>query len=77
MPSSRALWRICKRPRAVPLDKEEPRISLPSTWANKLSQVDWRRSRSLTTSSEVLSTLSWVLGAVGLVTGQPTAVGSD
>jgi hypothetical protein len=30
-----------------------------------------------TSSSEVLSTLSGVLGAVGLVTGQPTAVGGN
>src|SRR5919107_3025248 len=30
-----------------------------------------------TNSSEVLSTLSRMLGAVGLVTGQPTAVGGD
>jgi hypothetical protein len=30
-----------------------------------------------TSSSEMLSTLSRSLGAVGLVTGQPTAVGGD
>jgi hypothetical protein len=30
-----------------------------------------------TSSSEVLSTLSGVLGAVGLVTGKPTAVGGN
>jgi hypothetical protein len=35
MPSSRASWQICRRLRAAPLDKEEPRIPLPGTWVNK------------------------------------------
>src|SRR5215211_2668391 len=48
---------------------------LLGTSVNKLSQLECRSSWSLTTSSEVLSTLSGVLGAVGLVTGQSTAVG--
>jgi hypothetical protein len=35
MPSSRALWQICRRLRAAPLDKEEPRTPLPRTRVNK------------------------------------------
>jgi hypothetical protein len=36
MPSSGAWWRTRRRLRAAPLDKEEPRISLPRTPVNSL-----------------------------------------
>jgi hypothetical protein len=35
MPSSGAFWRIRRRRRAEPLDKEEPRIPLPRTPVNR------------------------------------------
>jgi hypothetical protein len=44
---------------------EVRRTYLLRGWVNKLSQLDCRSSPSLTSSSEVLSTLSRVLGAVG------------
>jgi hypothetical protein len=56
---------------------EVRRTYLLRGWVNKLSQLACRSSPSLTSSSEVLSTLSRALGTVGLVTGQPTAVGGD
>ena len=56
---------------------EVRRTYLLRGWVNKLSQLACRSSPFLTSSSEVLSTLSRALGAVGLVTGQPTAVGGD
>ena len=41
------------------------------------SQVECTTSQYLMASSEELSTLSGVLGAVGMVTGKATAVGGD
>jgi hypothetical protein len=35
MPSSRALWQICRRLRAALLDKEEPRNCTYPTFVNK------------------------------------------
>jgi hypothetical protein len=35
MPSSGASWQICRRLRAAPLDKEEPRKSIPRTQVKK------------------------------------------
>jgi hypothetical protein len=65
-------------------------IGLPRTYLGRTSTystsrylgqlafpLDCRSSRSLTTSSEGLLTLSRVLDAVGLVAGQPTAVVGD
>jgi hypothetical protein len=35
MPSSRVSWQICRRLRAAPLDKEEPRIGALGSSVNK------------------------------------------
>jgi hypothetical protein len=48
MPSSRALWQICRRLRAAPLDKEEPRTHLLETvWkigiSPTLGSYQWSR----------------------------------
>src|SRR5215218_3609089 len=80
-----ASWAIMGEPPGrVCLDTRHPRRLFASSQAlmwpplfMTRPQLDCRSLRSLTSSSELLSTLSWVLGAVGLVTGQPTAVGGD